>query len=116
MKRLVKKAISSPYDGRLEKIRQDVIGALRKEAEDFDIFEITEVDWVRNSEFEIEDYFEILNTEEELDKVRITYTLDEYENENFEIAFGYGYNDYIDLKDSNSIVSKVISILIYGEI
>lgn len=112
MKRLVKK--SSKYDGRLNKIREDVINELKAKVEDFSIFEITNVDWVRNSELEIEDFFEIKNTEESLDSVKVTYTLDEYERENFEVSWGYNYTEYIDLKDSNGIPNQVITIILGG--
>lgn len=112
MKRLVKKA--SEYDGKLERIRENVISELKAKVEDFSIFEITNVDWVRGSELEIEDFFEVKNTEESLDKVKVTYTLDEYERENFEVSWGYDYNEYIDLKDSNSVAAEVVNTILGG--
>lgn len=113
MTRLKKLAYTSEYDGRLEKLRESLISELKSKIEDFEKYKVTNVDFVEYSDFEVEDYFEIINTEDEYgeDKIRVKYTLDEYENEDFEVANGYGYNEYIDLKTENEVITEVISLI-----
>lgn len=113
MKRLKRMAYVSKYDGRLEKIRENLISELKSKIEDFQKYTVTNVNFVEYSDFEVEDYFEIIDTEDEYgeDKIKITYTLDEYENENFEVSNGYGYNEYIDLKTENEVITEVISLI-----
>lgn len=113
MTRLKRIAYVSKYDGRLEKIRENLISELKSKIEDFQKYTVTNVNFVEYSDFEVEDYFEIIDTEDEYgeDKIKITYTLDEYENENFEVSNGYGYNEYIDLKTENEVITEVISLI-----
>ena len=113
MTRLKRIAYVSKYDGRLEKIRENLISELKSKIEDFQKYTVTNVNFVEYSDFEVEDYFEIIDTEDEYgeDKIKITYTLDEYENENFEVSNGFGYNEYIDLKTENEVITEVISLI-----